>query len=926
MSLKRLYLIDAFAMIFRGYFPYKNRPITTSKGENTSAVLGFINIFDRLLKEIGDEVSHIGVIFDPPGGCFRKKEYPNYKATRSEAPEGIIFALPYIDQILRGYGIMRYDLEGYEADDVIGALAWQLTAEDPELEVWMVSPDKDYCQLVRDRVHLLSLDYKSKQYEDLTAQLIEEKYNLSSHLQFRDYLALIGDTSDNIPGVKGIGPKSASALLRKYGDIDNIYLHLEELKPKEKENLQTYQEDLILSRKLVTIATDIPLSLSFKDFQRQAYNFSLIEEVFTKLEMFRSLTRINELKKKYSKEKIEPSLFEPHLTEDKESGNPQEKVDSNISIEECSTQDQINELLNCVESSGAFAFHIIKEDATKNKGRLRPLALAITTDRGTRHFFIPLSPIESVLQKELEQLTPLFNGKALMIAHDLKRELRILSQYGIQTTSPYWDTALAHYLLQPEMSHQLLRLSETLLGISLPTVESVQEKKSLHLLSSKELALYGCEQSNAIYKLHALLDKKYTPHTSEYDLLYNLELPLLRVLLEMELEGVRLEPQLLQESITNLKKRLAQLEEEIQTSAGRPFNVSSPKEVGITLFEHLSLLEKPKKTKTGQYSTKEEDLQKISHLHPIIPLILTYRGLKKLLNTYLEPLPSAIDPVDKRIHTTFNQMVTATGRLSSTDPNLQNIPIREEMGREVRRAFTSHSPEKGDLFISADYSQIELRLMAHFSQDPNLLESYRQGKDIHAVTASKIYKIPVEEVSPELRRRAKTANFGIIYGISAFGLSNRLNISQREAKDLITGYFQAFPMVAQYMEQSIINAREKGCAETLLGRKRYLPSIASQSPPERASAERNAINTPIQGTGADIIKLAMLKIDQRIKASSLRAKMILQVHDELCFSCPADEQETLISILQEEMPTALPEISIPLEIEIGVGQSWLEAH
>lgn len=924
---KRLYLIDAFAMIYRGYFPFANRPMLNRRGEDTSAVLGFVNTFDKILEAAEGE--YLAVVFDPPGGTFRSEEYEEYKAQRAKQPEAITFALPYIREIITARGVQSYEVSGYEADDVIGTLATRLSEAHPELEVLMVTPDKDYGQLVTERVHMLAPG-SSGSFDDLGPGEVAAKHDLTDETQVRDFLALMGDASDNVPGVPGIGKKRAADLLRAYGSVEGIYDHIEELKGKMKENLLEHREQLEASRHLVTIVTDVPIEVSLEEMTRGAQDLQRLVDLYDELD-FRSK------KKALLDEAPAPtprrSLFD--LTPEEAAAEPpvEDSVGDLSTVEHSYTlitgEEEMKGLLEALSGAEAFAFDTETDGLDGMQDHLVGISVAV---RPHEAWYLPLPKDMEEAKALLRPLAPFFSDpEKVKVAQNGKFDLKFLSRYDLHAIPPLWDTMLAHYLLDPEARHGLDHLSETLLRYRPIPIEQLigkgSKQRNMRQVDPGEVLPYAAEDADLALQLYHHLRPRIEGEEHLRSLFYDIEMPLADVLLEMEQAGVRVDVDLLQSAIVDLSTELERIEEDFQRyTLGDPVNINSPKEVGDFLFGRLGLSEKPKKTRTGQYSTREEDLEMVADRHPAVRLILDYRGLSKLVNTYLVPLPMMVNPVTGRIHTTYHQAKTATGRLSSSDPNLQNIPVRDEQGREIRKAFTANDPAAGDLFVSADYSQVELRLMAHLSGDTSLIEAFRHGADIHAATAAKIFGIPREEVTGEMRRKAKTANFGIIYGISAFGLSARLGIPRGEAKELIDGYFSSFPGVKRYIDKTIEQAHKDGYVDTLFGRRRYIQNINSRNRNLVANAERMAINAPIQGTAADIIKVAMVRVARRLREEGFRSQMILQVHDELCFTVPGDERERLVAMVKEEMEQVLPSLSVPLVADVGVGENWLEAH
>lgn len=924
--MKKLYLLDAYALIYRGYYALIKNARVNSKGQDTSAIFGFLNTFEDILRRAGEE-SYIAVVFDPKGGTFRHEAYAEYKAQREATPEPISFGIPYIKEIIRAQGVQMYEVPGFEADDVIGTIAKKAVSEHPDLLAYMITPDKDFGQLVSERVHILRPE-KGSEFLELGPTEVAERYGLKSHEQIVDFLALMGDASDNVPGCPGVGEKTAAKLLQYYDSIDGVYQNIDQVRgPKLQSNLREHKEQVLLSQELVTINTNAPVSFTLEEMKMKEPETQKLVEIYEALE-FRS--RLRRLTGESGTEESAPNqprgLFDaPQAPESTFSSYDESKKSYHL----VETPEAIAELVNRLESAPLFAFDT-ETDA------LDPLTAGIVgiSFSATPHeaYYIPLSPLQAEATEQLAPFRHLFaDTQKLKIGQNLKFDLEVISRYGISPVAPYWDTMIAHYLINPELRHGMDFLSEAYLGyrpIPITDLLGAKGKKQLSMreISAEKVMPYACEDADVTLQLYHALETELKEKGLER-LFYELEMPLMQVLMTMEQTGVRLDARSLVAVTEELNEQLYQLEQKIYASVGGyQFNINSPREVGILLFEELQLEENPKKTKTGQYTTSEEVLQKISYKHPVVQLILDYRGLKKLISTYVEPLPSLVNPRTGRLHTTYNQTVTATGRLSSTDPNLQNIPVRDAEGRAIRRSFTSLHPERGDLFVSADYSQIELRLMAHFSEDEQLITAFLHGEDIHTSTAAKIYHLSPEEVTPELRNRAKTANFGIIYGISAFGLSSRLGIPRSEANDLIRGYFAAYPSVQEYMERVKREAKEHEFVETILGRRRYLPDINSRNSIVRGYAERNAINAPIQGSAADIIKLAMIRIQKRLEEKAYESKMILQVHDELNFSVPTSELEPLVQMVREEMEGVLPELRVPLIVDVGWGKNWLEAH
>ena len=921
----RLFLLDAYALIYRAYYAFIKNPRINSKGLNTSAILGFVNTLEDVLNK--EHPTHIGIAFDPPGPTFRHEAYPDYKAQREETPEAIRIAVPIIKDIIRAYRIPILELPGFEADDVIGTLATQASAHE-ELETYMMTPDKDYGQLVGERVMMYRPKYGDKDFEILGVKEITEKYAISSPKQVIDLLGLMGDASDNIPGCPGVGEKTAAKLIAQFGSIENLLAHTDELKGNVKAKVENNKETITFSKFLATIKTDAPITLDLDALKTEAPDETELKRLFEELE-FRSLSerKFSPVLPAPKKVNLQGSLF-PEFSD-----APQEAPEySNLSK----------------YRKGDFDYQLIE----KKEDRKRIIDLFLTKDflsldtetTGTdpitaklvglsfsvaenQAFYVPVPQNQEEAQAIVNEFKPVYeDGRILKIGQNIKYDIMVLQNYGITLRGELFDTMVAHYLLQPELRHGMDYMAEVYLHYQTIHIEELigpkgKGQKNMADLPPSKVYEYACEDADVTLKLKNIFEPKLKEEGC-LDLFRDIEMPLVPVLAWMEHNGVCIDTEALKDTSKLYTEKMNQLEEEIHALAGEPFNIASPKQVGEVLFEKLRISNKPKKTKTGQYVTSEEVLESLRSHHPIVEKILEHRGLKKLLGTYIDALPKLINPVTGHIHTSFNQTVTATGRLSSSNPNLQNIPVRGEEGKEIRKAFV---PEPGCEFFSADYSQIELRIMAHLSGDPHMIEAFREGHDIHAATAAKIYKKAIEEVTREERSRAKTANFGIIYGITAFGLAERLDISRTDAKELIESYFATYPKVKEYMQQSIYTAREKGYTETIYHRRCYLRDINSHNAVVRGYAERNAINAPIQGSAADIIKIAMIAIARRFREEGLRSKMILQVHDELNFSVYPEEKERVQQIVVEEMERACP-MQVPLEADYGWGKNWLEAH
>lgn len=906
-------------------------------------MIGFLNTFEDILRRA--EGAHIAVVFDPKGGTFRHEMYPEYKAQREKQPEAIGFALPFIKSIISAMGVQMYEIPGYEADDVIGTIAHRSAEEHPELEVYMITPDKDYGQLVTERIHILRPE-KGGHYEEYGPAEVAVKHGLRSQGQVIDFLALMGDASDNVPGVPGVGEKTAAQLLCEYGSIEGIYEGLEQMTKKAlKKNLDEHRDLLRQSRELVRIVTDVPMDFTLEEMKPRQKDSKELVRIYEQLEFKSKLDKLLKDSAPDSGVGTAPtpqgSLFDQaspveETTVGATTDEPRRSPDTIQTIPHTYhclwTQEEIAALAKRLESAEAFAFDTETDGLNSMEDGLVGISFAIEPHEA---WYVPISPLLPEALAQMAHFKAVFaDPKVLKIGQNIKFDLKFVRRYGIDPVGQYWDTMVAHYLLHPELRHGMDFMAQNYLNyLPVPITDLIGEKgkkqKKMSELPPEVIAPYAAEDADITLQLFRYLRPliEEEEEESRRRLFYDIEMPLMEVLMKMEVEGVRLDAVMLRDTLKSLKERLGELEEMIMESVdGYRFNVNSPREVGTLLYERLALVDNPKKTKTGQYSTNEEELEKIADKHPVVALILKYRGLKKLISTYIEPLPGLINASTGRIHTHYNQTVTSTGRLSSNDPNLQNIPVRDDDGKEIRRAFTAHRPGEGDLFVSADYSQVELRLMAHLSEDEALLDAFRSGMDIHASTASHIFHIPVEEVTPEQRRRAKTANFGIIYGISSFGLSSRLSISRKEASELIQGYFSSFPKVKEYMNDIIRQARDMGYVETILGRRSYLPDILSHNSVVRGYAERFAINAPIQGSAADLIKLAMINIDRRLDREGLRSRMTLQVHDELCFTVVKEERERLIALVREEMEGVYPGLRVPLTVDVGVGDNWLEAH
>ena len=925
----KLFLIDAYALIYRSYYAFINNPRINSKGLNTSAVMGFCNTLNEVLTK--EQPSHIGVAFDH-GLTFRNEAFPQYKAQREETPEDIKRSVPIIKDILTAYHIPVLQVDGFEADDVIGTLA--LKAGQQGVDTYMLTPDKDYAQLVSSNVYM----YRPRHgggYETMGPDEVNQKYNISSPLQVIDLLALMGDSADNFPGCPGVGEKTASKLINEFGTVEQLLENTAQLKGKMREKVEAAVEDIKMSKFLATIRTDVPVELDLEQLRLKEPDAAKLQEIFTELEFKSFATRLlNKVENPKKVENRQLSLFdEPAMAEaDNNLFEAQSAASANRQTLETTpheyhlvqTEADMQALVTLLSAADVVSLDTETTSTNAIEAQLVGLSFAIEEKKA---YYVPVPEQANEAQNIVNRFKPIYeNPNTLKVGQNIKYDLEVLRSYGVALQGPLFDTMVAHYLLQPELRHNMDFMAEVYLNYETVHIDALigpkgKAQKNMRELAPSEVYNYACEDADITLQLKNVLQPKLVEAGVER-LFNEVEMPLIPVLAEMECNGVRIDTAALKETSQVFTERMLQLEQEISQAAGKTFNVASPKQVGDILFGEMKIIDKPKKTKTGQYVTSEEVLQTLRSKHPIVAHILDYRALKKLLGTYVDALPKLINPRTGHIHTSFNQAVTATGRLSSSDPNLQNIPVRGEDGKEIRKCFI---PEEGCEFFSADYSQIELRVMAHLSQDANMLDAFREGYDIHAATAAKIYNKPVSEVTRDERTKAKRANFGIIYGITVFGLADRLNIERAEAKQLIDGYFKMFPQVQQYMEQAKETARANGYVETFFHRRRYLPDINSGNATVRAIAERNAINAPIQGSAADIIKVAMVRIFQRFQRENIRSKMILQVHDELNFSVLPTEKEQVERIVMEEMQAAYP-LDVPLVADSGWGNNWLEAH
>lgn len=922
---KRLFLLDAYALIYRAYYALLHSRRVTSKGFNTSAVFGFCNTLDELLRK--EDPSHIAVCFDPPGGhTFRHEEYKEYKAQRDKQPEDITASIPYIKRILEAYRIPILEVEGYEADDVIGTLS--VMAEAKGYDTYMMTPDKDYGQLVTDHVFMYRPSLKGEGFEVRNPQMVCDKYGISNPRQVIDLLALEGDASDNIPGCPGVGEKTARKLIEEWGSVENLLENTDKLKKgKLQERIAENADKIRMSKYLATIKTDVPLDVDIDELQRKPVDVDKLIEVYKELEFRTFIARLKssvvapaEVAKEVAQQ---PSDGMASLFDVMESGEGESKPEPVCEVREyemLTTPTAIAKVVSEAASQPAVGVSLYAVGEEAMTARWHGMALGWEPCKG---YYIPLPSDAKERAEVLAIITPLFSGgKAMMVSHDVKRAYLLLRNAGIEFTSPYYDTSVAHYLIDPEMKHDLRQVAAKYLNLELMGVDP--EAKPGHpkaALSDEEAMERYCEEADVALRLREPLaaevaEREMTP------LLTDVEFPLIRVLAEMEYTGVRIDPTVLTELSSKLKLQLRGMEEEAYDMAGGPFNIASPSQVGMVLFDRLQIDPKAKKTAKGSYSTTEQVLEKYAPKVPLVSLILKIRRLRKLITTYLDALPALINPVTGKIHTSYNQTVTATGRISSTNPNLQNIPIRTDDGREIRRAFIA---DKGDLIMSADYSQIELRLIADLSEDKDMIEGFLSGDDIHRITASKIYKLPLADVTEDQRRHAKTANFGIIYGISAFGLAERLGIARADAKKLIDGYFATYPHIRDYLTSAVETARKQGYVTTKMGRRRYLPDIVSRNAVVRSYAERNAVNAPIQGSAADIIKVAMVRIFNEMERRGMRSRMIMQVHDELIFNVKPEERDELLQLVTYEMEDSFHG-AVPLIVSAGIATNWLEAH
>ena len=922
--MNKLFLLDAYALIYRAYFAFIKNPRRNSKGVNTSPIMGFVNTLNEVINK--ESATHLGVAFDPAGKTFRHEAFPEYKAQRDACPEDIKTAVPIIKTILNAYHIPILEVDGYEADDVIGTIATQASTLN-ETETFMLTPDKDYGQLVKPNVFMFRPRHDGG-YETLGVEEIKQKYGLTTPLQVIDLLGLMGDSADNIPGCPGVGEKTAVKLIQEFGSIENLLKNTEYLKGALKKKITENKEKINFSKFLATIKTDVPIAVNLDELKIDEPDIVNLEKIFEELEFKTFSDRI--LKKTKEKPKIQNIQLDifgeiPNgCQEDSKISSFDTLKSTPHDYKLIENEDEMQQLADLFLTKKFLVLDTETTSTTAIDAELVGLSFSV---KEFEAFYIPIPENREEALRIVNIFKPVYeNDEILKIGQNLKYDLEVLRNYNVCLRGKMWDTMIAHYLIQPELRHNMDYMAEIYLNYQTIHIDELigprgKNQRSMRSLPPSQVYEYACEDADITHRLKNKLEPELKKIGAEY-LFYNIEMPLMPVLAEMEMNGVSIDIASLSETSKQLTERMHEIEAHIYELAGEQFNIASPKQVGDILFGKMKIIEKPKRTKTGQYVTSEEVLQQLQGKHPIVHAILEHRGLKKLLGTYVDTLPTLINPRTGHIHTSFNQTITATGRLSSSDPNLQNIPVRGEDGKEIRKAFV---PEQGCLFFSCDYSQIELRVMAHLSGDENMIETFREGHDIHAATAAKIYKKAIDKVSRDERTKAKRANFGIIYGITVFGLAERLDISRSEAKELIDGYFNTFPKVKDYMEKSVEVAKQQGYVTTLFGRRRYLPDIHSANRTIAGFAERNAINAPIQGTAADIIKIAMIRIARRFTEEGIRSKMILQVHDELNFSVYPDEKERVEKIVIEEMQNAF-HMDVPLIADCGWGKNWLEAH
>lgn len=921
---KRLFLLDAMALIYRAYFALNRNPRINSKGLNTSAILGFTNTLYDVLKN--ENPTYIGVAFDSYAPTLRHGDYADYKANREDLPEDIALSIPYIKEIIKGFNIPIIEKEGYEADDIIGTLAKR--AEQEGFKTYMMTPDKDFGQLVSDNIFMYKPSYKGSGVNILGIEEVKKKFNLRFPEQVIDMLGLWGDSSDNIPGVPGIGEKTASQLLQQFDNLEEMIAHPEKIeKERLRKKIEEHAEQAKMSKQLATIIVDAPVDFEPEQLQMSEPDITKLKSIFDDLE-FKNFTQrlFGDVKKSGGEQ---PDLFSGLDKEEVKEATEQTDIktleNTSHDYQLTDTKEKRQKLIKKLLKADEFCFDTETTGLDVTSDEL--IGIAFASEKG-KAFYVPLPQKREEAQEILQEFEEVFSHpKILKTGQNLKFDNSILKWYHTEVKGPYFDTMLAHYLIEPEQRHSMDYLAETYLKYKPVSYESLTGKKgknqkTLKQVDPQKLKDYAAEDADITLQLKKVFEP-LLKQNNVMNLYQDIELPLVEVLADMEAAGVKLNTNAIEEISGKLAEDIAQIQQKIYDQAGEEFNIGSPKQLGVVLYEKIKVTDKPKLTKTKQYSTSEDVLRKMADKHPVIRDILEYRQLTKLKSTYVDALPGLINPKTGRIHTSYNQTVTATGRLSSTNPNLQNIPIRTERGREIRKAFVPR--DENHVLLAADYSQIELRIMASLSGDENLIEAFNNGLDIHAATASRIYGVELEKVTRDMRRKAKTANFGIIYGISAFGLSERLEIPRKEAGEIIKTYFEQYPAVKQYMDESINFAKEHGYVETLMKRRRYLRDIHSGNSVVRGVAERNAINAPIQGSSADMIKIAMIRIYETLKQRELKSKMILQVHDELVFDVPTDEVEAISKMVEEKMKNAM-ELKVPVVVDLNTGNNWLEAH
>lgn len=923
-KMEKLFLLDAYALIYRAYYAFIRTPRINSKGLNTSAIMGFINTLEEVLRK--EQPTHIGVAFDPAGPTFRHEAYPAYKAQRESTPEDIRLAVPILKEVIRAYHIPILEVAGYEADDVIGTLATE--AGKQGVTTYMMTPDKDYAQLVSDHISMYRPSKGATDFEILGPKEVTEKYELNRPSQVIDLLGLMGDAADNIPGCPGVGQKTAIKLLQEFDSIEGLIANTDKLKGALKKKVEENIEKIRFSKFLATIKIDVPLPLDLDALKYEAPDKDALLKIFEELELRNLITRIIGEPVKNTKKAIsQPSLFdelEDECAEEIICANLTSLKDLDFDYQLIDTKEERLKLQTILLTKQIVSLDTETTGIDPLTAKLVGLSFSVAENQA---FYVPIPSVQEEAQEIVNEFKKVYeNTESLKVGQNIKYDMTVLAHYGITLKGNLFDTMIAHYVLNPELHHNMDFLAEIYLNYKTIHIDELigakgKGQRNMADLSPNDVYRYACEDADITLKLKNKLEVELRNAGAE-QLFYNIEMPLVPVLVQMERSGICLDTNALKETSKLFTTRMNILEHEIYALAGKEFNLASPRQVGDVLFDHLKLSEKAKKTQKGQYVTSEEVLEGLRSANPIVNKILQHRGLKKLLGTYIDTLPLLLNPETGNVHTSFNQTVTSTGRLSSSAPNLQNIPVRGDDGKEIRKAFV---PEAGCLFFSADYSQVELRIMAHLSEDQNMIEAFLEGDDIHAATAAKVYKKPLQEVTKEERSKAKTANFGIIYGISPFGLAERMGVSRTEAKELIDNYFLTYPRIKEYMNESILLARERGYIETVFHRRRFLPDINSKNSVVRGYAERNAINAPIQGSAADIIKVAMIRISQRFKDEGIRSKMILQVHDELNFSVFPEEKEQVERIVITEMEAAYP-MKVPLRADCGWGKNWLEAH